>query len=203
MSESGEFTVLLGSTANDPSTVASGKAIAAASIADMKAARSDVLPASLDHLNIVLNANDLGLYDPMELASWAVCLQDGSTVTVSVLGDSNANVDAIHSSFLLAGLKGVSERREADGSRIFTASRPSSTAKSSSSGAKALPKRAAISVSLDLEDDLIDEDVLLTGDSLAPPPAMEATAATGDDCGGRTGTSWDDSVVSLFVANLP
>jgi hypothetical protein len=187
MAESGKFTVLLGSTANDPSTVASGKAVAAASSADMKAARSDVLPASLDHLDIVLNANDLGLYDPMELASWAKCLQDGSTVTVSVLGDSNANVDAIHSSFFLAGLKGVSERREADGSRIFTASRPSSTAKSST-GAKALPKKAAISVSLDLEDDLIDEDVLLTGDSLAPPPAMEATATAGDDCGGRTGT---------------
>ncbi|CAB9508743.1 Anamorsin homolog [Seminavis robusta] len=186
MSQVRKFTVLLGSAANDPSTVSSGKAVAAATGADMKAARGDIGPSSLDHLDIVLNTNDLGLYDPMELASWAKCLQEGSTVSVSLLGDSNSsNLDAIHSSFLLAGLKGVSERREADGTRVFTANRPSAI--KTSTGAKPLTKKQpAISVSLD-DDDLIDEDILLTEDSaLAPPPAMEATATAGDDCGGRT-----------------
>lgn len=189
MTASGNFTVLLGSAANDPTTVSSGKAIAAATSNDMKAARADISPGSLVHLDIMLNASDLCLYDPMELASWAKCLQDGATVSVTIMGKDAAVVDSIHSSFTLAGLKGASERREADGSRVFTATRPSAI--KSSSGAKplSLAKKSAVSISLDDDDELIDEDGLLSGGAdslLAPPPAMEATATAGDDCGGRT-----------------
>ena len=214
------FTVLLGSAANDPTTVLTGKAVAAATASDMKAARDDVVPASLDHLDIMLNASDCGvdsfasLYDPMELANWTKCLQEGATVSVTIqmgnqenkggLTINNNNASAIHSSFTLAGLKGASERREADGSRVFTACRPSAL-KNAARGAKPLSfanknninnikSNAAVSISLNDDDvdmgddDLIDEDGLLGGDGgsslLAPPPAMEANA-TKDDCGGR------------------
>lgn len=208
------FAVLLGSAANDPTTVSTGKAVAAASASDMKAARSDIGLASLEHLDIMLNASDcigdgLGrLYDPMELANWTKYLHEGATVSVTIqMGDQendvSINTNAIHSSFTLAGLKGASERREADGSRVFTASRPSAL-KNSSMGAKPLSfannknknnkSKVAVSISLNEDDidmgddDLIDEDGLLGGDAgstlLAPPPAMEANA-TKDDCGGR------------------
>lgn len=212
------FTVLLGRAANDPATVSTGKAVAAATASDMKAARTDVAPASLDHLDIMLNASDCGvdnsfacLYDPMELANWTKYLQEGATVSVTIQMEKQekegaliSSASAIHSSFTLAGLKGASERREADGSRVFTASRPSAL-KNASRGAKPLSfaknnkngkkSNAAVSISLNDDDvamgdddDLIDEDGLLGGDGgsslLAPPPAMEATA-TKDDCGGR------------------
>lgn len=185
--------MLLGSASNDSATVSNGKAVAATTTDDMKSARADISPASLDHLDIVLNASDLSLYDPMELASWAKCLQDGATVSVTIMGKDATVVDAIHSSFTLAGLKGASERREADGSRVFTATRPSAI--KSSSGAKPLSfaKKSAVSISLgvggDDDDDLIDEDGLLSGDGdalLAPPPAMGVDATAGDDCGGRS-----------------
>ena len=164
------FAVLLGSAANDPTNTAvsstAGKAVAAATANDMKAARSniDIAVASLEHLDIMLNAsdccdddNDSGsrrLYDPMELANWTQYLQEGGTVSVTIqmMGQNDANSsttttnnankininsNAIHSSFTLAGLKGASERREADGSRVFTASKPSAL-KNSSLGAKPL-----------------------------------------------------------------
>jgi len=188
--------VLLGSAASDPSTDRSnGKAVAAATIDEMKTARSDMPSASLDHLNIVLNANDLTMYDPMELANWTDCLQEGASVSVTLLGqDSSTKVDSIHTSFTLAGLKGASERREPDGSRVYTATKPSAA---KTSGAKPLSfakkNNATISISLEDDvdgddDDLIDEDGLLNNEDglLAPPPAMsEAAKANGDDCGGR------------------
>lgn len=153
---------------------------------DMKTARGDVSPASLEHLDIVLNGNDLSLYDPMELAAWVKCLQDGATVSVTIPGTDAADLSPIHSSFTLAGLKGVSERKEADGNRVFTASLPSGV---KSSGAKpiALAKTSAVSISLD-DDGLIDEDALLGDEDqlLTPPPAMGANSNAADDCGGRT-----------------
>jgi len=187
-----QCTILLGSavdSTNDPAMSDSKMIIRAATSKDMTAARANASlnPSSLQHLDIKLNDADISLYDPMELAGWVKCLQEGSNVRVEIKGSAAVNVSAIHSSFTLAGLKGASESKEADGSRVLTASRPLAN---QSSGARALPKQkpAGFNICLggDNEDDLIDEDGLLSGDILVLPPSMEAKAtANGDDCSGR------------------
>jgi hypothetical protein len=109
------FSILLGSATNDPKSVAAEINATVTSKEDFKAARKDISPASLEHLDIVVNSQDLGLFDPMELAGWAGCLHEGATVSIKVSGDASAaNVQPIHSSFLLAGLRGAAEKKEAD-----------------------------------------------------------------------------------------
>lgn len=180
------FSILLGNATNDPKSVAADVSATVASKDDFRSARKDIAPASLEHLDIVMDAGDLILYDPMELAGWAGCLQEGATVSVKVSGDASADVQPIHSSFLLAGLKGVSEKRDGHGSRVFTATKATSTATMKSIP---LPKKssAAITITLDDgdDDDLIDEDNLLSDDKLAPPPAMSTDKTANDDCSGR------------------
>jgi hypothetical protein len=82
----------------------------------------------------------------------------------------------------------VSERKEADGSRILVASRKALP----NISATQLKRSTGVAVTLNLGDDddadMIDEDGLLedTTNLLAPPPAMNATAtASADDCAGR------------------
>lgn len=193
------FSVLIGSAANDPSTVtASGSAVSVASSKEMQNVRKDITPSSLEHLSITVDGKDMSLYDPMELSGWATCLKEGATVSVKVSGDSNNNnndiLQPIHTSFLLAGLKGASERREADGSRVLTATRTTTSTNAVKPVKLPVPtttKKEKVSISLDggldADDDLIDEDGLLdAGDALlAPPPAMSEAATTTDDCGGR------------------
>ena len=183
------FSILLGSATKDPKSVATEINATVTSKEDFKTARKEILPSSLEHLEIVVNAQDLALYDPMELAGWATCLQEGATVSVKVSGDaSTADVKPITTSFLLAGMKGAGEKREADGSRVFTATRTANNSAMNGSKAIPLPKKksaAAVSISLDDDDDLIDEDNLLSDDKLAPPPAMSADKKAGDDCSGR------------------
>lgn len=146
-----------------------------------------------DALQIVVNASDLTTaYNPMDLSVLTKdALNPSATVSVHVLQDSSAAADSssnsslqsIHTSFLLAGLVGTLERREADGSRVLTAAKKYSAQESV--GLRAAPIR----VSIQQEDDLlIDEDNLLSDASnlLAPPPAMsEAALKNGDDCSGR------------------
>jgi hypothetical protein len=164
----------------------------------LAAARQGLVPSSLDKLDIVVSASDLitggGLYNPMELANWVPFLRTAASVSIQVTGAAAAaDLQPVHTSFLLAGLSSSSERREADGSRVLTATRkvtatvravPLKKKKSSAAAA------AVVTLSLDDDDDddmnmMIDEDNLLSDDVLAPPPAMGARAAEGDDCAGR------------------
>jgi hypothetical protein len=162
----------------------------------LAAARQDLVPSSLDKLDIVVSASDLatgGLYNPMELANWVPFLRTVASVSIQVTGAAAADLQPVHTSFLLAGLSSSSERREADGSRVLTATRKvTATVRAVPlKKKKASPAAAAVvTLSLDDEDDdlmnMIDEDNLLSDDVLAPPPAMGArTAEEGDDCAGR------------------
>ena len=128
-----------------------------------------------ESLQVIVPASELAAcYKPMELASYTSLLTENATVTIQVIGSEAADLKPIHTSFLLAGLKGASERKEADGSRVLTANKTSVTITTA-------PLKMA-------NEDLIDEENLLNDSSnlLAPPPSMSAAAtAAGDDCAGR------------------
>ena len=138
-------------------------------------------PSSIDELDIVVDSAELStVYDPMALSGWVSVLRPGATVSVHVQGEA-VDLQPIHTSFLLAGLVRVTERREEDGSRVLTATR-----KETVSNGVPLKKINFLS---DDNNDLIDEDGLLEEGGnglLAPPPAMSEAAATAtNDCGGR------------------
>lgn len=167
---------------------------------DIASSKKGLVPSSLDKLDVVVDGADLGtMYNPMELANWAPFLSPTSVVSIRVrgaaAGGDNTKIDLrpVNTSFLLAGLIGASERREADGSRILTA-----TKRKFAPRIGAVPlrtkKESVVTVNLDTfgtEDggddaDVIDEDGLLDGGLLAPPPAMSAVGNRGDDdCAGR------------------
>eukprot|EP00980_Cylindrotheca_fusiformis_P031413 scaffold26334_cov122-Cylindrotheca_fusiformis.AAC.1 len=152
----------------------------AATAQDLDKAREGVVPSSVDHLTVVVSASDLGsLYNPMELANWVPFMKTNASVSVKVLGEAT-DFTPIHTSFLLAGLSGASEKK-ANGSRMLTATRKAPVTVSAAPLKKASD---AVTISLDDDDDMIDEDNLLSDDVLAPPPAMGARTAE-DDCSGR------------------
>jgi hypothetical protein len=138
----------------------------------------------METLEFIVKAEELSdLYEPMALSGWVAVLRPGGTVSVCVKAAEGANLEAIHTSFLLAGLSGTSERREADGSHVLTATKKEVV----SNGAPVTLKKVTVE---DTTTDLIDEDGLLeeedTNGLLAPPPAIsEAAAGNKDDCGGR------------------
>lgn len=174
---------------------------------ELVSAKTRLVPSTLERLEIVVSASDLShIYKPMDLATFVPFLQPGACVSVQVLPpgqqhpaaenqDGNTapavattiDLQPVHTSFLLAGLKGVSEKRESDGSRVLTAS----LTKVHPVTAASAPLRtngAAVTINIDGgDDDMIDEDDLLNSDLLAPPPAMNevATASATDDCAGR------------------
>lgn len=154
------------------------KTIYAATKAEVTAARKGIGSASLNHLTLVVNSAELpALFDPMELSGWQSMLIPGASISIRVLGDGG-DLQPIHTSFLLAGLSGASERREADGSRVFDVMKKASKTVTSAPLKKKFD---------DLEDtDLVDEDDLLDEEAngiLAPPSMAPRTA--GDDCSGR------------------
>jgi hypothetical protein len=153
----------------------------AATPEELASSRENLEPSSIDKLEFLVPASDLGtLYSPMELANWVPFLKSNATVSIKVVGEA-ADVSSVSTSFLLAGLALSSERREADGSRVLTATRKDT----------AVPAMPLKKVMIDLNDDgddddedMIDEDGLLDDDVLGAPPAMGAKSAT-DDCSGR------------------
>ena len=173
------LSVLLGSCANVPEDPAT---VLAKTTKELSEARTNISLSSIDNLDFVVQAKELSeLYDPMDLSAWVTALRPGATVSVCVKnGGEGTDLQPIHTSFLLAGLVGTSERREADGSRVLTATKKESV----SNGAPVTLKK----VTLD-DSDLIDEDGLLEEEGtgmLAPPPAIsEASKNAKDDCGGR------------------
>lgn len=179
-----------GSPADDDDDEAR-RVVSVASSKDVSAALADVTPSSLDVMEVFVLAEDLSShYDPTALSDWVSTLSAGATVSIHVLGDHPTGADdylqPIHTSFLLAGLAGASERRE-NTEKVVTATR-----KIKNTTAAPLPLKTNNRVVLDdLEDDeLIDEDGLLSeeglGGVLAPPPEIsEKARLAADDCGGR------------------
>eukprot|EP00429_Kryptoperidinium_foliaceum_P006373 CAMPEP_0176023254 /NCGR_PEP_ID=MMETSP0120_2-20121206/11339_1 /TAXON_ID=160619 /ORGANISM="Kryptoperidinium foliaceum, Strain CCMP 1326" /LENGTH=233 /DNA_ID=CAMNT_0017356411 /DNA_START=171 /DNA_END=869 /DNA_ORIENTATION=+ len=147
--------------------------------AEFATLRGEFSPSSLDALLVVVSADDLpkpDVFNPMDLANWVSILTATASVAIQVCGNCT-DLQPVHTSFLLAGLAMASERKTADGSRILTAKRKADAA------ATSIPLKK-VTVSLDDDEDMINEDDLLNDDALAPPPAMGARTA-GDDCDGR------------------
>jgi hypothetical protein len=176
-----------GASEGGSNSEASTKTIDVKSKSDLALAREGLTESSLDSLEVIVPASALeNLYDPTDLSAWVGYLRPHAIVTVKVEttnGDS-INLQPIHTSFLLAGLVGGSERREADGSRVLTA-----TKEKIASATAPVTIKKDVMISLDDNDtDLIDEDGLLADDGgglLAPPPAVSETKTATDDCGGR------------------
>lgn len=173
------LSVLLGTCAEVPDDPA---AVLAKTTKELLEARTNASLSSIDNLEFVVEASELAdLYDPMELSGWVSAMPPGATISICVKNGKDADLQPIHTSYLLAGLTGTSERREADGSRVLIATKKESV----SNGVPLTLKK----VTLD-DTDLIDEDGLLDDEGasglLAPPPAIsEASKAAKDDCGGR------------------
>ena len=159
------------------------KVVSASTPEELVAARLGLEASSLNKLDVVVLASELGkLYNPMELANWVPFLRVDATVTVKIIGESS-DLSPVSTSFVLAGLASSSERREADGSRVLVATRKATA----TVNAVPLKKQNAVSISLDdnADEDMIDENGLLAEENLlAPPPAMGEKSAT-DDCSGR------------------
>jgi anamorsin len=181
---------------------------------------SKELPSqSLDALGILVTSDDLLLangrndkFSPMDLSALVHALKPNALVNVCVVGGSEASTTSqqssslllqkVHSAFVLAGLKGATESKRADGSRVLSATwvepvpSSSSAAKLAKKPQQHQPTTTTTTTTVvklmnvdadDDDDDLLDEDALLNSDALAPPPAMSSAATkTGDDdCGGR------------------
>mmetsp|Transcript_17246 Transcript_17246/g.41914 ORF Transcript_17246/g.41914 Transcript_17246/m.41914 type:complete len:274 (+) Transcript_17246:114-935(+) len=164
-------------------------------VTDMADAKSELVESSVQQLDIIVESSEFSdMYKPMELATLVPYLLPEGVVSVKVVNPSSSSggsvdLQPVHTSFLLAGLKGVSEKREQDGSRVLTASLNPVRA---ASAPLRIKTNAVVTIDLDGgggdDDEMIDEDDLLNSDLLAPPPAMNeiATASAGDDdCAGR------------------
>jgi len=193
MTASSTLCIQLGSaTAADPNLYS--QVLVAKNADELASSKNGIAPSSLDKLDVIVEGSELGIvYNPIELSQWVPFLSAGSVVTIQIRGINNGKIDLqpVNTSFLLAGLKCASERREADGSRILTATR-----KVVPIGAAPLRKKNVVTMNIDLgfeedddEVDLVDEDGLLEDGNnhlLAPPPDMgNLSTANSDDCAGR------------------
>jgi len=152
-----------------------------------------ITPYSLDQLDVIVDGSELGdtnIYNPMELASWVPLLSPTSIVSIhiattttrkeaagSVAGAGAGaafDIQPINMSFILAGLKCASERRELDGSRVLTATRkvtvPVGAAPLRNKNKNTNEYTTIFDDDDDDDDDIIDEDALLLEVNLLPPP---------------------------------
>ena len=173
----------------------------AATLAEAKIL-ADPKPASLSALHITALASELSSVwnNPLDLSGFAESLKSDATINVTIKSTNEETnnpslLQTIHTSFLLAGLVGTSEKKESDGSRILIAKKiPNSILpkaepiRPTENNNKTTKKNAAITINLndDGGSDLLDEDKLLSDASniLGVPPAM-SSVATKDDCSGR------------------
>lgn len=154
-------------------------------------ANNKALPVSnsVQELHVTLVGSELAdvWNNPMDLSVFTKSLKDEAKIIVTIKGTvvQESLLKSLHTSFLLAGLVGTAEKKESDGSRVFTATKIPK---------EALPKsvplnhQKAATINLDEEDDLIDEDNLLSDATnlLGIPPAMNTNATkNADDCSGR------------------
>jgi len=165
---------------------------------------------------VVVPAHDLAQYlDPLSVAGLVPALRPGAECKISVgPSDTDSDMSVISTAFLLSGLHTTSERREEDGTRVFTAVKNKSSAAGQAEAKRINVQkpieeekktdettnvqkatiRLSAKVMLDdldddeFDDDLIDEDGLLDDDGggfLAPPPVPDVNPSKTDDCGGR------------------
>jgi hypothetical protein len=199
MTAPGSLSVYLGSAAAPEGS--GSPVVSAATLSEAAAASSSSGSGpddALSALNVTLEASELSTAwrNSMDLASFP--LRPDCTVTVTLQKSSaTEDLSALHASFLLAGLVGTSERKEANGNRVLVASKSKKVLQQTGAAAllQARPlqnqpqekkKNGIVSINLNEEEDeeLIDEDDLLQTDLLAPPPTMPTTKSK-DDCGGR------------------
>ncbi|KAL7489150.1 hypothetical protein ACHAW6_014737 [Cyclotella cf. meneghiniana] len=143
----------------------------------------------LDSLHLHIYAHELAShYDPLALASLVSSLAPGGTLSLHVSSQrppSSVDWSVVATSFLLAGLKAESERRDERGGRVFTARK---AVRVENAAARIDLGASKVTLSLDDDDDdhLIDEDeLLLHAGVLAPPTSSGAAPKSNDDCGGR------------------
>jgi len=157
-----------------------------------------ITPYSLDQLDVIVDGSELGdtnIYNPMELASWVPLLSPTSIVSIHIAtttkreeaaggatGAAGAgacaafDIQPINMSFILAGLKCASERRELDGSRVLTATRKVTVPVGAAPLRKNKNTNEYTTIFDDDDDDddddndIIDEDALLLEVNLLPPP---------------------------------
>jgi hypothetical protein len=166
MTASTELSLCLGSASSTNSL----------SFPSLSSASSDLVEESLTKLQITLLSSELSkVLNPMDLSAFVPALKQNATASFHVEGEAS-DLQLLHTSFLLAGLKGASEAKQADGSRVLTAS------KNLTSGVQTVKIKIA-----QLSDDIVDEDGLLSDASnlLGAPPAMSEKSKDADDCGGR------------------
>lgn len=170
---------------------------------DFPSCLEDVPPSTLSSIEVKVMGDHLADYfDPLALASLVPSLKPSGQFMVSVAGgsvDVVPDVSVISTAFLLSGLAVESERREATGTRTFTAIKKAvgqaegkriDLAAHAEEKKQDGPVRINVKVTIgDLEDeDIIDEDQLLEEDGgglLAPPDVSMSARKAGDDCGGR------------------
>ena len=145
--------------------------------------------------SVSIHVHEPSLYDPLSLASLVRDVQGGGLVSLYLYSDEMD--EAVHASFLLAGLHPESERKErgrAGGRtvRVLSARLKSHNDATAALTTAAVKIRPTVNVNVnDDDDDLLDEDDLLQSSTIAPPPTIDAkdraaaAASAGDDCGGR------------------
>ena len=171
-----DFSISLGSCTGN---------LTAATLQEAAAAAASKTSSPFQSLTITLKASELGTVwsNPMDLAA----LSFTETVIVCVEQDTGGDVDlqTIHKAFLLAGCQGTSERKDSN-MRVLTAKKASATSRPVSAAAIQLKiNNAATAVTIDNDNDMIDEDDLLNEESADLAPDMNGVEASKDDCGGR------------------
>jgi hypothetical protein len=159
------------------------------------ASKTGLALGGVEKLDWIVEGSELAsLLNPMQLATWTPYLSPTGVVSFTVKNAGSHDLQVLQTAFLLAGLVGVGERREPDGSKTLTATKPKAAPKIAAAPLKKKKTTAAAAVVMSLDDDddmdddddVIDEDGLLDDALLAPPPAMSAAAvAATDDCAGR------------------
>jgi len=206
LSAKSDLTIYLGSCAAAASGPDGGVTAATLQDAAPKLTTTISSTTTIESLTICVKASELSTVwsNPMDLAA----IPFRNRVVIRVEEDDNNNqlnknslLQPIHTAFLLAGCQGTSERKEATAEsggvrvRVLTAHKASATSQSVLATAVQLQNKqkngttnTAVTISLEDDDDMIDEDDLLNEEEGALAPDMKGvTNATkgDDDCGGR------------------
>ena len=152
--------------------------------ATLQEAATKTTSVSCRALTITLKASELGTvwFNPMDLA--ALPFTEQVVIRVEQDGGDDADLQKIHKAFLLAGCQGTSERRDRHW-RVLTAQKATTTSQPVSAAAIQLNVNNKTTVTIDNDDDMIDEDDLLNDEGADLAPDMKGVEASKDDCGGR------------------
>lgn len=169
--------------------------ITVASLKDLEQNRPRLLKQSLKSLEIWLLSSEVSsVYnDPLELANWIPLLHQTAQLKIILQSSSNekASLEPIHTSLLLSGLKATSEEHCPSHDIILHVERKARTSTQSRplqnlNRNKNTEQLNDVMKNVD-DDDLIDEDDLLSGNDAFQPPNIDPNQQKKniDDCGGR------------------